>query len=269
MIPRTYDVFGIAVSCTSELDLALQIENWAKDNTRSGQIICFSDTHGLVQGHDNQSMNHALSTADIVVPDGHPIAWIGRALHGLPAQRTSGPDLFELVLSRSPQTGLKHYLFGGKPGVADELAETLRGRHPGINVVGSDSPPMGSSSPGQVDKQIARINTAKPDVVWIGLGAPKQEIWMAQYRDRLPGLTLCGIGAAFDFQTGHVQRAPLWMRQRGFEWAHRWWSEPKRLGPRYLRTIRRFFILLTRQVWRMAWAGLLRRTAGAAQASKP
>lgn len=111
---------------------------------------------------------------------------------------------------------------------------------------------MGVSTPQQLNEQIDRINAAKPDVVWVGLGAPKQEIWMAQNRHRLPGVTLCGIGAAFDFHTNRVKRVPVWMRNNGLEWAYRAMSEPRRLGSRYAKTIPRFIYLLSWQFFRMA-----------------
>lgn len=257
MNSRTFDAFGTEVSCISSGQLAQQIESWARAADRVGHVVCFSDTHGIVQGHDSAPMRHALATADIVVPDGHPVAWLGRVLHAMPARRTCGPDFFDLLSSRSPGTGLKHYLYGGKPGVAAELAAILVTRYPGIRIVGVDSPPMGRSSPAATEEQLARITAAAPDVVWVGLGAPKQEIWMAQHRHRLAGITLCGVGAAFDFHTGRVRRAPSWMSRNGLEWAYRWYSEPQRLGPRYRKTIARFFVLLLGQVWRMAWAGAL------------
>ena len=258
MNPQKFDVFGTSVSCISDKDLARCIEHWAASQSDIGHVVCFSDTHGLVKAHDDPSMGQALRTADIVAPDGHPIAWVGRLLYGLSARRLCGPDFLEFLASRSADSGLRHYLFGGKPGVADELAATLQQRHPGIKIVGTDSPPMGISSPQEIEQQLACIIAAKPEVVWIGLGAPKQEIWMAQHRHRLAGMTLCGVGAAFDFHTGRVRRAPAWMQRCGLEWAHRCCSEPRRLAPRYAKTICRFVVLFARQSWRMALSGKLR-----------
>lgn len=245
--------FGVEIACTTDVELADRIEGWAGGDL--GHTVCFSDTHAIVKGHDDRAMQHALDSADIVVPDGHPIAWIGRTLHQVPAQRICGPDFFELLASRSPRTGLTHYLFGGKPGVAEQLRDVLMARYPGISIVGFDTPPMGTSTPSQVAEQIDRIIAAKPNVVWIGLGAPKQEIWMAEHRHKLAGITLCGVGAAFDFHTGRVKRAPAWMRRYGLEWAFRAASEPARLGPRYAKTIVRFCVLLLGQIWHMARSG--------------
>lgn len=259
MSPPSFPVFGTPVSCMSDGQLARTIETWAAEQEGAGHVVCFSDAHAIVQGHDHAPMRHALHTADIVVPDGHPVAWVGRKLYGLPAQRTCGPDFLEYLTERSRHSGLRHYFFGGRPGVADALAQAMQARFPGITVVGAESPPMGASSAEEIEAQLERIRCAGPDIVWIGLGAPKQEIWMAEHRHRLTGITLCGIGAAFDFHTGLVPRAPVWMRHHGLEWAYRWFREPRRLGPRYRHTIRRFLVLLARQAWTMRKAGAPRQ----------
>lgn len=253
MTNTSYNVFGTEVSTLSALELAERIECWSAAPEGKARVVCFSDTHGIVKGHDDPLMRHALTSADHVAADGHPIAWIGRTLHRLPAQTNNGPDFLRLLTSRSPQSGLRHYLFGGKPGVAEELSRTLQAQFPGIVIAGMDTPPMGASSPAELAKQLQRIKEARPDVVWVCLGAPKQEIWMVEHRHRLPGMTLCGVGAAFDFHTGHVQRAPAWMSRHGVEWAYRYYREPKRLGRRYRQTITRFLLLFAAQAWRMAW----------------
>ncbi len=254
---KKFKALGVDIAVTSLEDIARRIESWAGGTEE--HVVCFSDVHGVVKGHDDAAMKEALVSADIVSPDGHPVAWVGRALYGLPAKRACGPDFLDFLASRSPSSGLKHYFFGGKPGVAEELADVLRKKYPGIQIVGTDTPPMGVSTPEQLDEQLNRILAAKPDVVWVGLGAPKQEIWMSKNRHRLPGITLCGIGAAFDFHTNRVKRAPLWMREHSLEWLYRAFSEPKRLGTRYLKTIPRFLFLLSRQAVQMAFKGNLRR----------
>lgn len=252
-----FKALGLDIAVTSLDDIATTVEGWA--GATKDRVICFSDVHGVVKGHDDAAMRNALMTADIVSPDGHPVAWIGRMFYGLPAKRACGPDFLDFLASRSPKSGLKHYFFGGKPGVAEELADVLTAKYPGMIVVGTDTPPMGVSTDEQLNEQIKRMIEAKPDVVWVGLGAPKQEIWMAQNRHRLTGITMCGIGAAFDFHTNRVKRAPLWMRERGLEWAYRAFSEPKRLGSRYAKTIPRFAWLLSRQFLQMVSEGSFRR----------
>lgn len=247
MSGSSFDVFGIQIAKMCDHDLAARIEGWAGGD--GGHFICFSDTHSIVKGHDEPDMGAALAQADLVVPDGHPIAWIGRKLFGLPVQRTCGPDFLDFLMARSQQTGLRHYLFGGKADVANDLAAVLSRRYPDMVIVGFESPAMGPPSDAEVSDQLARIVAAKPDVVWVGLGAPKQEIWMAAHSAQLPGMTLCGVGAAFDFHTGRIKRAPVWMQNHGLEWLYRCLSEPRRLGPRYLRTAPRFLFLLAQQAW--------------------
>jgi N-acetylglucosaminyldiphosphoundecaprenol N-acetyl-beta-D-mannosaminyltransferase len=261
MSGSSFDVFGIPVAGISDQELAARIEGWA--GGIAGHVVCFSDTHSIVKGHDEPAMGMALAQADLVVPDGHPIAWIGRTLFGLPVQRTCGPDFLNCLAARSEQTGLRHYLFGGKAGVAEDLVAVLRARYPDINLAGFESPAIGPASESEVAEQLDRIVAAKPDVVWVGLGAPKQEIWMTRHSPQLPGMTLCGVGAAFDFHTGRIKRAPLWMQNHWLEWLYRCLSEPRRLGPRYLRTGPRFLVLLVQQAWarhRLAYkAGVKRR----------
>lgn len=241
----TYNVLGTQVAVTSPVGICEQIEAWAGQGV--GRSVCFSDVHGVVKGYDDPKMRAALADADMVCPDGYPVAWVGRLLFGLPAKRTCGPDTLVRLSSRSPESGLRHYFYGGAEGVAEALAEDLQGRFPGLKVVGTGSPPMRPLTREEDQAAVAAILAAKPDVVWIGLGAPKQEIWMHEHKLRLPGITLLAVGAAFDFQTGRVVRAPAWMRSIGLEWLYRAASEPKRLGSRYLKVIPRFIDLIARQ----------------------
>ncbi|SFV28514.1 N-acetylglucosaminyldiphosphoundecaprenol N-acetyl-beta-D-mannosaminyltransferase [Devosia crocina] len=254
--PSAFSLFGIPVAVTSLQDLASRIESW-RGSSRT-HVVCFSDAHGLVRGHDEPGMAEALTQADIVAPDGQPLVWAGRLLFGVAAERVAGPDFLAYLASRSAGTGLRHYFFGGRPGVAELLAARLLVRYPGIEIVGTDARPMGISTPAETAAQLARINAARPDIVWIGLGAPKQEIWMHRHRDQLPGLTLCGVGAAFDFHAGLKPRAPRWMREHGLEWLFRALSEPRRLGPRYAVVIPRFIFLLLRQALAMRRSGAMR-----------
>ena len=259
MSGSNFEVFGIPIAGVSGPDLAARIESWAGGS--AGHVVCFSDTHSIVKGHDDAAMGAALAQADLVVPDGHPIAWIGRTLFGLPVQRTCGPDFLDCLAERSQQTGLRHYLFGGRAGVSQELAAVLSKRYPDIAIAGFQSPVFGQATDIEIADQLAQIVAAKPDVVWVGLGAPKQEIWMARHSPQLPGITLCGIGAAFDFHTGRIKRAPVWMQSYALEWLFRCWSEPRRLAPRYLRTAPRFVVLLMQQAWalkRPAGSGVLK-----------
>jgi len=143
-------------------------------------------------------------------------------------------------MAEAADRGWTQYFYGGAEGVAEELRDTFQERHPGLKVVGTECPPYRPLSEAEDAAEVARINEARPDIIWVGLGAPKQERWMADHWDRLNASILIGVGAAFDFHTGRLERAPLWMQRSGLEWSYRLYKEPKRLWRRYLLGIPRF-----------------------------
>jgi N-acetylglucosaminyldiphosphoundecaprenol N-acetyl-beta-D-mannosaminyltransferase len=234
---QTFDVIGTRVSAVSMRSLTEALLSWQGDER--SHCVCFADANSVLQARDNHEMRAALDAADVVSPDGMPLAMVGK-LRGAPVTKTSGPDFLEAFCSATAGTGTRHFFVGGMPGVATSLAAKLSWRFPGLSVVGTYAPPRFPLTPAQNDEMIAAVAAARPDVVWVGLGAPKQEIWMHQNRDRLAGITLLGVGAAFDFSAGTVKRAPLWMRNAGLEWAYRTIQEPRRLFGRYARTVPRF-----------------------------
>lgn len=236
---RKYDVLGVPVSVTAPMRAAKSIEHWAKDGT--GRFVCVRDVASLMAMRGDPKFSQLHREAAMVTPDGMPLAVIGK-LRGLPVERTCGADLMDLVLSRSPQTGLKHYFYGGKSGTAERLAQIFSAKYPGIRIVGYESPPFRPLSE-EEDKAItARIAASGADVVWIGISSPKQDVWMRDHYKRLPQ-TLIGVGAAFDYHSDAVRRAPKWMQKSGLEWLHRLLSEPKRLWRRYLILAPRFVFL--------------------------
>jgi N-acetylglucosaminyldiphosphoundecaprenol N-acetyl-beta-D-mannosaminyltransferase len=184
--------------------------------------------------HDREYKGN-LDAADLCVADGTPLMWMGRIV-GFPiARRVYGPDLMVEVLRRTAGTGTRHFFYGGREGVAEELARRMCLRFPGLEVCGTHSPPFERVLPKREDPAVLeRIRGARPDVLWVGLGAPKQEHWMASRRGALAVPVLVGVGAAFDFLTGQTPQAPVWMRNYGLEWFFRLASEPKRLWRRYL-----------------------------------
>ncbi|MBY0391935.1 MAG: WecB/TagA/CpsF family glycosyltransferase, partial [Novosphingobium sp.] len=207
-----------------------RIESWAKDH--DGRFVCIRDVASLMAIADDPALKDLHADAAMITPDGTPIALIGK-LRGLPVRRTCGPDLIDEVMRRSPESGVRHFLYGGKPGVADKLADVFRARYPGVQIVGTYCPPFGNISAEEEAMICRTIRTSGADVVWVGLSSPKQDIWMWRHYKDLPQ-TLIGVGAAFDFHTGAVARAPKWMRNNGLEWAHRFAQEPQRLRRRYL-----------------------------------
>ncbi|WP_425414091.1 WecB/TagA/CpsF family glycosyltransferase [Pleomorphomonas oryzae] len=176
----------------------------------------------------------------LVVPDGMPLVWIGRLMgYGKAIGRVTGADLVDALCSHSLYTGQSHYFYGGKPGVAAEMARRLVEKFPGLKIAGVFSPPMralgrGQATSDEIYSEIENIRISRPDFVWVGISSPKQEIWMDLATPLLGNGVCIGVGAAFDFQSGSVARAPKWMRDNGLEWLHRLSSEPKRLWKRYL-----------------------------------
>jgi N-acetylglucosaminyldiphosphoundecaprenol N-acetyl-beta-D-mannosaminyltransferase len=170
--------------------------------------------------------------AGMVTPDGMPLVWVGR-WYRRKMERVCGPDLLPAICAAS--RGWTHYLYGGGPGVPELLAQRLTDRHRGLTIAGAYSPPFRELSPEEDEDIVRRINDANPDIVWVGLGTPKQEQWMASHRARLNAPVLVGVGAAFDFHAGVKRQAPRWLRHSGFEWCFRLATEPRRLWKRYLR----------------------------------
>ena len=186
----------------------------------------------------------------MITPDGLPIALLGK-LRGIPVQRTCGPDLIDVLCARSVDTGLSHYFYGGKEGVAKKLAENFERKYPGLKIVGYESPPFRGIDDQSDPEAVARIRASGADVVWIGLSSPKQDMWMLQHYKQL-SQTLIGVGAAFDFHTGEVRRAPRWMQKTMLEWLFRLASEPRRLWRRYL-------LLAPRFVWKVLFGAVIPR----------
>ena len=246
---ETYDVLGVPISVTS-LDLASQaIRLWAKD--RVGRYVCVRDVHGVMQARRNLAFKAIHHDGAMVVPDGMPLVWLGRRA-GHAVERTTGADLMEIVVCSSTPSGLRHYFYGGKPGVAETLKRRFEAEAPGVAVVGTECPPFHELTTAEVQALADRITNSGAHVVWIGLSTPKQEFLMRRLVDSVPA-TLVGVGAAFDFHSGAVSRAPLWMQRRGLEWVHRLSKEPRRLWRRYLVVAPQFAVLAAWQEVRRTW----------------
>ncbi|MEA2311283.1 MAG: N-acetylglucosaminyldiphosphoundecaprenol N-acetyl-beta-D-mannosaminyltransferase [Solirubrobacteraceae bacterium] len=218
---------------------------------RSPSYICVAAVHTVMASREDEGLRDAVLGADFTVPDGQPLVWGLKLLgHQLP-DRVYGPELMERACERAARTGQRFYLYGGRnQGALVELARSLRLRYPGLKIVGGHAPPFRPLAADEEAAVVADIERSRADVVWVGIGVPKQEKWMAAMRDRLSAPVLIGVGAAFDFHAGLIPQAPARIQRLGLEWAFRLVQEPRRLWRRYLRYNPRFVYGFARQYLR-------------------
>lgn len=208
--------------------------------------ITVTGAHGIIECQSDPDLRDIHNRAGLVVPDGMPLVWLGRLAGHRQMRRVYGPDLMLSVCD--PSAGpYRHFLYGGAPGIPERLADRLRDRFPGIEIVGSYSPPFRPLRAAEDDEVVATIDRSGADIVWVGLSTPKQERWMAAHLGRLRAPVMIGVGAAFDFHAGVKRQAPRWMQGAGLEWAFRAATEPRRLGRRYATVVPRFLALSAAQ----------------------
>jgi N-acetylglucosaminyldiphosphoundecaprenol N-acetyl-beta-D-mannosaminyltransferase len=230
VIART-NILGVGVSAVN-MDLAVSaIEGWIQ--RREPHYVCVANVHTITECQQNPDFRLIHNQAGMVTPDGMPLVWVSRLKGARQVKRVYGPDLLLAVSEVSARQGYRQYFYGGAEGVAARLANQLTARYPGLQVAGLESPPFRPLTEAEDDAAVARINAACPDIVWVGLGAPKQERWMAAHFGRLTAPVIISVGAAFDFHAGVKKQAPRWMQRAGLEWLHRLASEPRRLWKRY------------------------------------
>jgi N-acetylglucosaminyldiphosphoundecaprenol N-acetyl-beta-D-mannosaminyltransferase len=229
----SFSVLGVRVDAVQIPDVLSQMEDWIHQHSAC-RYIAVTDMHSVMQAQHSASFKKILHTADLVVPDGFPLVWLGRRKGFALQRRVYGPELMERFCQETATRGYRHFLYGGAPGVAEDLAARLAARFPGLQIAGTYCPPFRHLTPQEDQEAVSLINIARADVVWVGLGAPKQERWMAEHCTCLSASVLVGVGAAFDFHTGRVAQAPRWMREHGLEWLFRLSREPARLWRRYL-----------------------------------
>ena len=226
------NILGVRISAIN-MDRALQqMERWI--NAEGHHYICVCPNHTIMESQKDKKLHHIVNSSGLATPDGMSVVWACKFFGHPNIERVYGPDLMLALCQLSAQTGYSHYFYGGASGVPELLAERLTARFPGLKVAGSFSPPFRPLTSKEDTEIAARINAAAPDVVWVGLGTPKQDLWMAAHRSRLDASVLIGVGAAFDFHTGRQKQAPRWMQRNGLEWLFRLVQEPRRLWCRYL-----------------------------------
>jgi N-acetylglucosaminyldiphosphoundecaprenol N-acetyl-beta-D-mannosaminyltransferase len=246
------EILGVGVSAIDMAEAVATIDRWIREGTR--HYVCITGVHGVMEAQKDPDLRDIHNRAGMVTPDGMPLVWMGRHLGHSRMRRVYGPDLMRAITALSPSRGLRHFYFGGAPGVAEQLATTLKRAHPGLAVVGTLCPPFRPLTEEEDAEIVRQINAAKPDILWVGLSTPKQERWMASHIDRIDVPVLVGVGAAFDFLAGTKKQAPPWMQRNGLEWLFRLATEPRRLWRRYLQIVPGFIVLASAQALRSQWA---------------
>jgi len=243
------EILGIPIAMTHYAEAMDAMDGMVARRQRG--YVCAVAVHAVMVSQHDEEMRRAVTGSTLTVPDGMPLVWAANMLGENLRNRVYGPELMDRYCGRCAERGHRVWLYGGRDqGSLMQLALNLRRRHPGIEIVGGYSPPFRPLTGEEEDAIVEQINEAKPDVVWVGIGVPKQEKWMAHMRPRLEAPVLCGVGAAFDFHAGRISQAPPWMQERGLEWIYRIAQEPRRLLPRYLSYNPAFVAAFARQLVR-------------------
>jgi N-acetylglucosaminyldiphosphoundecaprenol N-acetyl-beta-D-mannosaminyltransferase len=249
-------VVGVSISTTSYQDVLDRLEHRERD---APLAVAVCNVHSVMTARRDRELRAAIEGAEIATPDGVPLVWTLRATGHPEQQRVYGPELMRRALIDGQERGWRHYFFGSTPETLDALAAAVAGLAPAAEVVGAESPPFRPQTDDEEAASLERIRVSRADMVWVGLGMPKQELWMHRVKEELPGVALLGVGAAFDFLSGRVRQAPHWVQRAGLEWLYRLIQEPRRLWRRYILNNPMFLVLMAAQMAGHRWRRLVRR----------
>lgn len=237
-------MFGTGVALCNEEQIAETILNPGE----AGQFVAIGNVHSVMTARRDPDLAAALRTAEAVTPDGMPLVWAMRAMGASEARRVTGIDVMTATLQRGVEDDIGHFFYGSSEAILGDLVRTVRGMFPGLIVSGVLSPPYRRLTLDELQLHARQIRESRADVVWVGLGMPKQELWMHDLSSALPGVSLVGVGAAFDWLAGKQARAPKWMQSTGLEWLYRLGQDPGRLWKRYVLN-NPLFLLLLASAW--------------------
>jgi N-acetylglucosaminyldiphosphoundecaprenol N-acetyl-beta-D-mannosaminyltransferase len=249
--PASREILGMRVDATSYADASARVMAWADAEDRR-RYVCVTTVHTVMEAHDDASLKRVVNGADLVTPDGMPLVWGLRLLGVRDAARVYGPELTPRVLAAAAGAGVPVGFYGGEPAVLEKLVAAAREQFPGLRIVYAWSPPFRAIKPDEDTAIVDEINRSGARILFVGLGCPKQDRWMAAHRSRVNAVML-GVGAAFDFLAGNKAQAPRFMQDRGLEWIFRLACEPRRLWWRYLWHNPRFVALFAAQLLRQRW----------------
>jgi len=224
-------ILGLEIDAINMEETLALFDGWI--SRREHQYVCVAAAHTVMSCYHDPELMDIFNASSLTVPDGMSIVWLLKLYGNLNVSRVYGPDLMLSVAERSLQYGWRHFLYGGEEGVPEALKEALEVKYPGIQIVGTYSPPFRTLTQQEDAAITEQINILQPDIVWVGVGTSKQEKWISRHLGRINAHVMIGIGAAFDFVSGRKPQAPRWMQRVGLEWIFRFFTEPVRLFPRY------------------------------------
>lgn len=245
-LPERINILGVHVSAIDMNVATSTLESWITE--REQHYVCITGVHGIMESWRDDELRRIHNAAGLVTPDGMPLVWMSHKLGHPSVSRVYGPDLMRAMTALSAARGYRNFYYGGAPGTAEALRDALTRQHPGLQVVGTYSPPFRPVSDAEDAEIVAMINATRPDIIWVGLSTPKQERWMAAHQGRVTAPVMVGVGAAFDFLAGNKPQAPAFMQRNGLEWLFRMVTEPRRLAGRYIRNNPAFMVLAARQL---------------------
>lgn len=237
---RKCNILGVNVSCLNMESLLEYIkENLDKIKSK---YVCVTNVHTIVTSYDDEEYKNIQNNAIVVLPDGGPVASECKRRGYTETERTTGPDFLNEVLKISSKYGYKHFFYGSTEETLTKLRKSIKEKYDNVDIVGMYSPPFRKLTNEEDEHVINMINDSNADFLWVGLGAPKQEIFMAEHKGKINSL-MVGVGAAFDYIAGNIKRAPKWMQKMSLEWLYRLMQDPIRLFNRYLYTNTKFIVL--------------------------
>lgn len=246
-IPQKVNIVGTGVSTTSYEEVVRLCCDWAFHPGARSRYVCVTSVHGVIEARVDAELRIAIDQAEVATPDGMPLVWALRSYGWKTQQRVYGPTLMLHLCEKAAQNGLRIFLYGARAKTLDELRKRLGVKYPGLQIAGTYSPPFRTLTEREDAAVCQLVKKSRADILFVGLSTPKQEKWMFAHRDSIPGLTMIGVGAAFDFHAGRTSQAPAWVQRNGLEWLFRLLVEPRRLWRRYVLITPRFLPLWFKQ----------------------
>ena len=239
------NILGMRVDATSHEDAPQRVVQWAREERSA--YVCVASVHMVMEAFDSVPFRRVVNGADLVTPDGRPLVWALKALGVKRASQVRGTDLTTHIIEQATREQIPIGLYGGTPELLEKFVRVLKARYPEIQVVCQIAPPFRPLTPEEDEAVIQEIDRSGARILFVGIGCPKQENWMAAHKKHVPAVMI-GVGAAFDFHTGRVRQAPSWMQTAGLEWVFRLMMDPKRLWKRYAKHNPRFIGLFLLQL---------------------